>query len=102
MNALPHLLAFDGFLDISRYPDFRTAFVDVPADRPVLVDLTASTGVDSTFLSELLMLRRRHAAGLAVLIPVQGTVREMFLLAGLGRRLDVFTDRAEAEASLRG
>lgn len=96
-----HVIRLDGYLDISRYPAFRGEFENVPPGTPVLVDITAAVGIDSIFLSELLLLRRRHDATVAVLIPAEGPVARIFAIADIGRKVAVFTDRADAAAALR-
>ena len=95
------VLRFSGYLDIGRYPEFRGAFQGVEAGRGVLVDLRDVTGVDSVFLSELLLFRRRHRpAILAVLIEPQSPVSKVFALAEVGTKLNVFSDEAAATAAL--
>ena len=95
------VLRFSGYLDIGRYPEFRTAFQNVEAGRPVLVDLRDVTGVDSVFLSELLLFRRRHRpAVVAVLIAPQSSVAKVFSLAEVGTKLNVFSDEPSATAAL--
>ncbi len=95
-----HVIRLDGYLDISRYPVFRSAFENVAPDVRVLVDIGAAVGVDSIFLSELLLFKRRHGAPVAVLIPPDGPVARVFAIADVGRRMAVFTDRADAATSL--
>lgn len=95
-----HLIRFEGYLDIARYPEYRDAFTSTPPRVPVLVDLTAVTGVDSTVLSELLIFKRRHRANVAVAIAPQGQVAQVFRLASIGDRLQVFTDISEAIGAL--
>jgi anti-anti-sigma regulatory factor len=95
-----HLIRFEGLLDISRYPEFRSAFEAVPRAVPVLVDLSAVESVDSTFLTEMLLLKRRHDAKLAVLIPSAGHVARVFEIAHIGAKMDVHADLSAAIAAL--
>jgi hypothetical protein len=90
----------DGFLGIERYPEFRRAFEAVPGSVPVLIDLREGTGADSLFLSELLLLRRRHARPLAVLIPASGSLARIFSIAGMGDKVNVFVELADALRAL--
>jgi anti-anti-sigma regulatory factor len=94
------LILFEGDLDISRYPEFRSAFENAPRSVPVLVDLVAALSADSVFLSELLMAKRRHNATFAVLIAPTGHLARLFDIAGLGTKMNVYPDRAAAIASL--
>jgi anti-anti-sigma regulatory factor len=94
-------LRLDGYLDIGRYPEIRSAFESAPADAPVLVDLQDATGVDSVFLSEMLMFRRRQRPQrVAVVIPVKGQIAKIFDIANIGEKLSVFNDLSAAVASL--
>lgn len=96
MSASYHLIRFDGELDISRYPEFRRTFEDVPAAVPILVDLSDVRSVDSVFLSEMLLARRRYGVPFAVLIVAGSNLEKLFGIAGLDAKMDVFTDRAAA------
>jgi anti-anti-sigma regulatory factor len=96
VSASYHLIRFDGELDISRYPEFRRVFEDVPAAVPVLVDLSGVRSVDSVFLSEMLLAKRRHGVRFAVLIVGGSNLAKLFGIAGLDAKMDVFTDRAAA------
>lgn len=96
-----HLLRLDGYLDIGRYPEIREAFENAPPGVPVLVDLQDASGVDSVFLSELLLFkRRRRPARVAVVIAPRGSLAKVFEIANLDAKLDVFHDLASAMASL--
>lgn len=95
-----HLVRFAGQLDVSRYPEFRSAFMDVPHGVPTLVDLTLVESVDSTFLSELLLFKRRHGGRLATLIQPTGHVARLFEIASIGEKLNVYADLSSAIAAL--
>jgi hypothetical protein len=88
------------FLGIERYPEIRAAFQDLPPTLPILVDLREGTGADSLFLSELLLLKRRHPAPLAVLIPPGGNLARIFAVAGMGEKMNVFTGLTDALRAL--
>lgn len=85
---------------MSRYPEFRQAFEAVPQSIPVLVDLTEVDIVDSTFLSEMLLLKRRHHGKLVTLIPPRSQVARLFEIANLGERLQVHSDLSAAVNAL--
>jgi anti-anti-sigma regulatory factor len=95
-----HLIRFEGLLDISRYPEFRTAFEAVPRAVPVLVDLTTVESVDSTFLTELMLLERRHGAKVVVVIVPVGHVARIFEITNLGAKLAVQFDLGRAIDSM--
>lgn len=97
----PITIRLEGDLDVSRYPEFRTAFVEgVGTAGPVLVDLSAATLVDSTFLSELLLCARRlryQSRRIAVVIG-NPQVARTFSLANVSERFEIHSDR---DAALR-
>jgi anti-anti-sigma regulatory factor len=95
-----HIIRFDGFLDVSRYPEFRAAFLESPHGVPVLVDLSLVDSVDSTFLSEMLLFKRRHDGKLATLIGSNGNLARLFEIANLGAKLSVHTDLSSAASAL--
>lgn len=95
-----HLVRFEGLLDVSRYPEFRTAFEAVPPAVPVLVDLTPVESVDSTFLTELMLFKRRHGAKVIAAIKPVGHVARIFDIANLSAKLEVRFDLASAVESL--
>lgn len=95
-----HRISFEGHVDISRYPEVRAAFGGAPANVPVLIDLRDVGGVDSTFLAEMLLLRRRHAAPVAVLIAPGSAVEKVFTIAGFGQKMNVHVDPDAAVAAL--
>ena len=100
----PYVIALIGDIDISKYPEMRAAFgAAMDAQGPVLVDLGGVHYVDSYFLSELLMFARKcEAIDRAVVVhSPDHYVARTFGLAGVGNRIDVFTDRAAALAALK-
>jgi len=100
MNADYQVLRLEGYLDIGRYPEIRVAFQAVPPG-PVLIDLQDVVGVDSVFLSEMLLFkRRRRPDPVAVVIPPRGQLAKIFSIASIGEKMDVFPDLSAAIASL--
>jgi len=95
-----HAIRFGGTLDVGRLNEFKVTFDVVPPSMPTLVDLTRVEAVDSVFLSELLLFRRRHRAKVAVVIPDHGNLTRVFALADMGRKVNVHTDLAGALADL--
>lgn len=100
MSTAYHLVRFEGWIDVSRYLEFRGAFMTLPPLTPVLIDLTDVEGADSIFLSEMLLARRRHDAPFAVLIPPEGPITKLFELTSLGTKVDVYRDLSSAVAAL--
>ncbi len=97
------IVPFSGELDIVRYPVFHQAFAKVlELPRPVILDLMRVSRVDSTFLTELLILvRRREAAGQPTVIAIaHPTVVRLITVAELQYRLALTTSIAEAASLL--
>jgi anti-anti-sigma regulatory factor len=95
-----HAVHFQGILDISRYPEFRTEFEELPRAVPVLVDLTGVEAVDSVFLSEMMLAKRRHEAPFAIVLAPLSSVARVFEHTGLDQRPYVFGDASKAVESL--
>jgi len=93
-----YVIRFGGTLDIGRLDEFKVAFDVTPPNARVLVDLTRVEAVDSVFLAELLLFRRRHAAKVAVVIPRAGHVARIFSIANIGTKVNVHN---ELDAALR-
>lgn len=91
---------FTGALDVSRYPEFRFAFTSAPPDRPVLIDLTDVEIVDSTFLSEALLFKRRHPQHVATMIRRGSDVERVFDIANIRTKIAAFHTESDALASL--
>ncbi|HEV3087378.1 MAG TPA: hypothetical protein VGX96_09165 [Candidatus Elarobacter sp.] len=101
MSASYHLIRFEGYLDIGRYPEIRETFEQAPKDVPVLVDLLDAVGVDSVFLSEMLLFkRRRRPSPVAVVIAPGGHLAKLFGIASVGEKMDVFTNLSSAISAL--
>jgi anti-anti-sigma regulatory factor len=99
-DSIVHL-PLAGALAVDRYPEFRTAFEDAPADLPVLVDLRGATAVDPTFLAELLLFkRRRRPYAVAVLVEPGSQVARVLNLPGIKGKVAVFSSEPHAVASL--
>jgi anti-sigma B factor antagonist len=81
-------LALSGEFDLGALPDVQAALARVAADhprRPVLVDLTNATFIDSTVVGAL-VAARRHAAGRGTTLTVahaRGVVERVLVVAGV-------------------
>jgi anti-sigma B factor antagonist len=80
-------LCWSGEIDISRVPELRDEIMALPTDRPVVLDLSRVSYLDSSGLGMLVLLRKRLArCGVAVtLVDVQPHVRRVFDVTGLDR-----------------
>jgi len=100
-----YVVRLHGECDALNYPEFRTAFSSVPSTAlRILVDCSTVTLVDSTFLTELLLVKRRwdrEGRRSAVLLHNE-QARRVMIVGNVIDRLDVFADRETAVHYLRG
>lgn len=97
----PFVVRFEGDCDALNYPEFRGALETVPGTaRRILVDCSAVTLVDSTFLTELLFAKRRwdRDGRKSAVLLVDEQIRRVMVIGNVLKRLEVFGDR---EAALR-
>jgi anti-anti-sigma regulatory factor len=100
MDRDVHVITLAGYLDISRYPEFRAAFEAAPPGKPALLDLRGASGVDAIFLTELLLFRRRQRAPVVVLIGTEGPLTRVFAALDIAEKIVVTTHLGEAMAAL--
>jgi anti-anti-sigma factor len=83
-------LCWSGEIDISRVSELRDEIMALATDRPVVLDLSRVSYLDSSGLGMLVLLRKRLArCGMAVtLVDVQPHVRRIFDVTGLDRGFD--------------
>jgi anti-sigma B factor antagonist len=100
------VIVMQGEHDVYTAPQLRAAVAELIGDgRPVVVDLTPSTFVDSSILGVLLGgLRnaREHDVGFALVLGESGepTVRRILEVTGLFPVLPMHDTREEAEHAL--
>jgi anti-sigma B factor antagonist len=83
-------LCWSGEIDISRVPELRDEIMALPTDRPVILDLSRVSYLDSSGLGMLVLLRKRLArcGEVVTLVDVQPHVRRIFDVTGLDRAFD--------------
>jgi anti-anti-sigma regulatory factor len=100
-DSIVHL-PLTGALAVHRYPEFRSAFEQAPAELPVLIDLREATAVEPTFLAELLLFkRRRRLFAVAVLVEPDSQVARVLNLPGIKGKVAVYSSEFHALASLQ-
>jgi anti-anti-sigma factor len=80
-------LSWTGEIDLTKVPDLRDEIMALPTDRPVRLDMSTVSYLDSSGLGMLVLLRNRLAGcGAAVtLVDVQPQVRRVLDITGLAR-----------------
>lgn len=93
----------EGEVDLAGGKRLQTLLTEIGrADRPVLVNLSTCTFIDSTGLSALIRASRAvDAPPLALCCPPEGTVRRLFTLTRAKDLLPLHDSRAAAIESLR-
>jgi anti-sigma B factor antagonist len=93
-----------GQVDLYVAPDLKQRLLDAidRADGRVIVDVTASTFLDSTALSTLFSAHRRASrrGGRVVLVNTNEDIARTLSITGLDAILDVVDSEAEARALL--
>lgn len=94
-------IALAGELDLYTCPEFKQELMRVIGEgaRAIVVDLSATTFIDSTALGVLLRamqhLRQRDSGTLSLVIT-DPSIRRIFEVTGLDRVFPIFTSRVEA------
>jgi anti-anti-sigma factor len=93
-------LRWSGEIDITRVPQLRDEIMAVPTDRPVMLDLSTVSYMDSSGLGMLVLLRKRLArSGAAVtLVDVQPQVRRVLDITGMDRAFHLGSTATETPA----
>ena len=91
-------LCWTGEIDITSVPELRDEILALPTDRPVQLDLSAVTYLDSSGLGMLVLLRKRLArrGATMTLVNVQPHVRRILGITGLDRAFHLEAERADA------
>ena len=101
------VLAMSGEHDLSTAPELRARLHDLGEDSAVIVDLDATTFVDSSILGVLVGgLRRARERdvpfGLVLGSDAHPAIRRIFELTGLYDVFPIYASRADAQAALTG
>jgi anti-sigma B factor antagonist len=89
------IVAVTGEVDIATAPSLRAALAGVPADAPLVIDLSAVTFMDSTGLAILLEAVRARGERVAIVCP-EGPARLLFAVSGTEDELPLHGTRADA------
>jgi anti-anti-sigma factor len=97
------IVALLGELDLSTIPQLEPWLLDQLAARgSVVADLTRLTFIDSSGIGLLIKAHQAAdgAGALHTVVSEGSQVERVFALAGIGRAIPIFLDRAEAVAAL--
>jgi anti-anti-sigma factor len=83
--ARPHVVSFNGELDIWKEGDVEKRLAVIDGSAPAVVDLTAVRYIDSAFVSALVRLRRRVPDAEITLVATAPSVRRIFDLTEMHR-----------------
>jgi anti-anti-sigma factor len=89
----PHVVTFNGELDIWKERDVESSFSAVDGSVPVIVDLAGVRYLDSAFLSALVRLRRRLPACSITLVVETPSVRRILELTDMHRLFEIVRSR---------
>jgi anti-sigma B factor antagonist len=96
------IVAVTGEVDMNTAPAFEQKLLEAiqEGERVVVIDLTATTFIDSTFLSSLVGAERRlrDRDGSLVIVCADPTLRKIFTITGLDRLYTIVESVDEATA----
>ncbi|HTX55893.1 MAG TPA: STAS domain-containing protein [Candidatus Acidoferrales bacterium] len=93
------ILSVDGELDIGSAAQFAKLIEDGLRDgRPLVIDLTACTYLDSTILNVLIRSANLAPQRIGIVVPTVARIRRIFNIAGLEEALHL----AESRSALQG
>ena len=76
-DSRKRLIKLDGEYDLTRKDEIAGLFGSIDGESSVVIDMTTVTYIDSTFLRELSMLRRRAGAKSITLVGANEHVRRV-------------------------
>jgi anti-anti-sigma factor len=88
MGSIPRIELY-GEYDLSQKEAIASLFEALPPDGPAVIDLTKVTYVDSTFLSELVRLRRRFKEHPITLLGAKDQVMRVLRLVSFERLFEI-------------
>jgi anti-anti-sigma factor len=94
-DAEVHHITLAGEYDIARRSELSAAFGAVTNGAPVTIDMSKVTYVDSTFLSELAMMRMRMQQRSVTLLGVHRNVLRVLQITKLDRFFTLASPAAE-------
>lgn len=101
---MAHVVVFAGEYDLNTKRELREELSRLYSAPDVVLDMSGVRFIDSTFISELLLLvRSRREKGLSrvtVVTPAHSMVRRLFQVTGIKSLFDVvesYSDKADAE-----
>ena len=85
----PHVVSFNGELDIWKEAEVEARLSVVDGGAPVVIDLSEVRYLDSAFLSALVRLRRRLPHATITLVVEAPSVRRIFELTEMHRLFQI-------------
>ena len=83
VDASQRLIKLDGEYDLTRKDEIAALFGSIDGENSVVIDMTTVTYIDSTFLRELTMLRRRDGAKSITLVGGNEHVRRVLKIVSI-------------------
>lgn len=79
----PYCIQLAGEYDLTRRAEVDALFAQAPADRPITIDLSRVTYMDSTVLHGLALLHARRGEHVVTLLGLNAANRRLLRIAGL-------------------
>ena len=85
----PHVVSFNGELDIWKEDEVAKRLAVIDGSTPVVIDLSDVRYIDSAFVSALVRLRRRVPSCPITLVATSPSVLRIFELTEMGRLFEI-------------
>ena len=90
---MAHVVVFAGEYDLANKTELRKELSRLHSARDLVLDMSEVTFIDSTFISELILLQNKRKknglSGVTVIAPPKSLVRKLFQITGIVSLLHV-------------
>ncbi len=87
--AKPSRVELEGEYDVARRSEVVSLFTAIPADGPVIIDLSKVTYLDSLFMQELILLNRRLGKLPITLVGANPNIRRLLQIVGFDQLFQI-------------
>lgn len=97
-DAINHVLAVSGDIDIFTTPEFVTALEEAVGAERVIVDLSDCRYIDSTGISALFRWQQKTEGKIRLVVGEQDIIRRIFQVTRVDQFIEIFPSLAAAKA----
>ncbi len=89
LDSRKRLIKLDGEYDLTRKDEIAALFASIDGESSVVIDMTAVTYMDATFLRELRLLRLRDETRSIMLVGADTHIRRVLKIVNFDEIFDV-------------